>query len=163
LEHGDEQRMNVELSRRSAYCPTKPQVYGTSFESLNADEGASSDHLRGRSNHNATRATTSTSEEGHRTGRSSETDHAWQELGRFAVAVRDSPVSEAFYNYFDRVAKLGGIVPPMKNDATVDATTTTADSTTTGGGEKGLEEPFHGLPDAAAIILEILKEVEMAG
>jgi hypothetical protein len=160
LEHDDEQQMNVELSRRSAYCPTKPQVYGTSFESLNADAGASSDHLRGRSNQNVTRA--SPTEGDHRRGRSSESDHAWQELGRFAVAVRDSPVSEAFYNYFDMAAKHGGIVPPMKKDATVDATKT-ADSTTTGGGEKGAEEPFHGLPDAAAIILEILKEVEMAG
>ena len=155
LEHDDEQRMNVELSSHSEYCPTKPQVYGTSFEFLNSAVEGKSDQLRRRNNHdvtpaNATEIVFRTMWGGGQCARSSESDHARQEIGRFVMAVRGSPVSEAFYE---------NSAQTMTREASADDTTIN-DSTTTDEGEKGVE---GRLPEAAVIILEILKKVKTAG
>jgi hypothetical protein len=121
LEHDDEQRLNVELSR---HCQ-KPQVFGASFESFRKGitSNGNSNNLRG-TNHT----------------HSSNNSFAMKELDKFIRVVQASRVSEAFYNQFSG----GNMTKPLYIPRPEDAD----------------DGPFRGLPHAAAIMLEIIKQVE---
>ena len=176
LENDDEQKLNVELSRRSVSCPRKPQVFGSSFENFNVE----TNNLRGWNSNNSTMAGGSHRDRSSNTGHSRQhwgglggggNSHAWKELEKFVDVVRESDVSSTFYRYYH-----GGLNGNTNNIPKVGGTTTNDnvivdEAAGVGGGQQQQQqqnqeednEPFHGLPDAAAIILEIIKEVEMGG
>jgi hypothetical protein len=121
LEGDEEQRLNVELSRRPGICH-RPKVCGTSFESL----------ATGLKTTNIT---------------SSVTTPNLAELKRFVTQVRSSRVSDTFYRYRDSITE-DSSVPDQPNSESQESPSST-----------GGEDPFQGLPDAGAIILEIIKQV----
>jgi hypothetical protein len=120
LEHDDEQRLNVELSR---HCQ-KPQVFGASFESFRSA-------IASNGNRNYLRGTDP---------RHSNKSFAMQEMDKFIRVVQASRVSEAFYNQ----SSGGNMTKPLSIPRPEDAD----------------DGPFRGLPHAAAILLEIIKQVE---
>ena len=98
LEHDDEQRLNVELSR---HCQ-KPQVFGASFESFRKGitSNGNSNNLRG-SNHT----------------HSSNNGFAMKELDEFIHVVQASRVSEAFYNQYSGGNTTKPLSTPRPEDA----------------------------------------------
>ena len=172
LENDDEQRLNVELSRHSVSCPRKPQVFGSSFENFNA----ATNSLRGASWTDQNNSTTTATGGNHRIGSRQRWggfgggghSHAWKELDKFVDVVRESDVSSTFYRYYSEqaAADSSGPTKATLTDTRVvpgeagRVSVLTGSGSDADGGEQD-DEPFHGLPDAAAIILEIIKEVEM--
>ena len=67
------------------------------------------------------------------------------ELKKFVREVKLSRVSETLYQYFDTLGQNVNVSSLPKDELPTDVSVN--------------EDPFHGLPDAAAIIMEIIKQV----
>lgn len=142
VEDDDEQRLNVELSHHTDGPCHRPMVFGTSFESLTS--GLESNETYFAAHHSVSPILDS--------------------LTTFIQEVRASPISDTFFRNVDWAA-----VNPAADQANStnkeerqpqfsasERTKSTASS------HKGYileEDPFQPLPDAAAIILEIVKQV----
>jgi hypothetical protein len=147
LENDDEQRLNVELSHHADSHCQKPQVYGTSFELLNS----ATHSIRGAAN-------ATNNNNNHRIHWRSSSP-AWKEFEEFVEAVHASRVSESFYRHFD--ADSTSLEASNNATASIQGTAQQHDLSMTSNTtfEEDIDH-FHGLPDAAAIILEIIKEVK---
>lgn len=142
-EDDSEQRLNVELSHHINAPCHRPLVFGNSFESLT---------LALQSNRTAT--TTNDDPSG--------TSAVLESFKGFVQEVRSSSVSDT---YFRNVRLLDDNDKHDKNNN---------ERSSEGSGKKIIseedseeeldeEDPFRGLPDAAAIILEIIKQVVQKG
>ena len=134
-EEDDEQRLNVELSHHIDAPCHRPLVFGNSFESLTY----------------ALKSNETLFETHHRRS------PIFESLKGFVREVKSSSVSDTYY----RNAHLFGD-GTNKNETEQQSSFTKHDWNET---EQNLDEedPFRGLPDAAAIILEIVKQVVQKG
>lgn len=134
-EEDDEQRLNVELSHHIDAPCHRPLVFGNSFESLTF----------------ALKSNETLFETNHRRS------PILESLKGFVREVKSSSVSDTYY----RNAHLFGD-GTSKNETGQQSSFIKHDWNETG---KNLDEedPFRGLPDAAAIILEIVKQVVQKG
>jgi hypothetical protein len=134
-EEDDEQRLNVELSHHIDAPCHRPLVFGNSFESLTY----------------ALKSNETLFETNHRRS------PILESLKGFVREVKSSSVSDTYY----RNAHLFGD-GTSKNETGQQISFIKHDWNETG---KNLDEedPFRGLPDAAAIILEIVKQVVQKG
>ena len=132
----DEQVLNVELSRQERVMRRKIPVYGTSFENFQSAFPTKYSYVRRTSN----RTTTSTPKL-----HSSGAKVACSEFESFVDKVDESVVSEAYFRY---------LKDPKNN-----VTRASVDSESLLSLTELEDDPFHGMPDAAAVILEIVKQV----
>jgi hypothetical protein len=130
----DEQVLNVEMSRQERVMRRKIPVYGASFENFHAAYPTKYSYVR-RSNHTATPPKL----------QSSGANVARSEFESFVDKVDESIVSDA---YFQFLKNPGNITTMLHSEAQNIPFPDRAD------------DPFHGMPDAAAIILEVIKQVQ---
>ena len=137
----DEQVLNVELSRQERVMRRKIPVYGASFENFQAAYPTKYSYVR-RSNR-----TTSTAPKLQPSG----AKVARSEFESFVDKVDESIVSDAYFKQLQY--HTNETMSDWHNATNWHNITTHADTDTE-------DDPFHGMPDAAAIILEIIKELE---
>jgi hypothetical protein len=130
----DEQVLNVEMSRQERVMRRKIPVYGASFENFHAAYPTKYSYVR-RSKHAATPAKL----------QSSGANVARSEFESFVDKVDESIVSDA---YFQFLKNPGNVTTMLHNEVQNIPSSDRAD------------DPFHGMPDAAAIILEVIKQVQ---
>ena len=137
----DEQVLNVELSRQERVMRRKIPVYGASFENFLAAYPTKKSYIR-KSNRTVSK-TPKLQPSGAKVARS--------EFESFVDKVDESIVSDAYFQQMKRTTnETMSDWHSMTNwhNITEHADTNTED------------DPFHDMPDAAAIILEIIKEVQ---
>jgi hypothetical protein len=83
------------------------------------------------------------------TNHTTSTSPTLEELKKFVQQVKSSRVSETFYRLSDTLG----------TNVNVTASSQPDDELLLSGFASSNEDPFHGLPDAAAIIMEIIKQV----
>ncbi len=137
-EDDTEQRLNVELSHHVNAPCHRPLVFGNSFESLT---------LALQFNHSSTR-----------TNDFSRKSDALKSFRDFVQEVRSSSVSDTFFRNVrlldeNNIQAKKSIEMTSKNMGEQIFALEDSDS------DLDEEDPFRGLPDAAAIILEIIKQV----
>lgn len=143
-EQDDEQRLNVELSHHVDAPCHRPLVFGTSFEQLTMG-------LKTNETYFATH---------HRLS------PVLDALAFFMQEVRASPISDTFYRNAHLVDNPAANNRPDQNNTNNDTSTRRTDDQdriiSTASSHKGHiseDDPSQSLPDAGAIILEIMKQV----
>ena len=138
----DEQVLNVELSRQERVMRRKIPIYGASFENFHAAYPTKKSYVR-RSNR-TTSSAPKLQPSGAKVARS--------EFESFVDKVDESLVSDAYFQQMSRGAT-NETMAAWHNST--DWQTIYEQAVT-----NAEDDPFHDMPDAAAIILEIIKEVQ---
>jgi hypothetical protein len=136
----DEQVLNVEMSRQERVMRRKIPVYGASFENFHAAYPTKYSYVRARSNQTTTTTTLPKLQS------SSGAKVARSEFESFVDKVDESIVSDAYFTFLKHP---GNVTTILHNETqNIPLLPDPAD------------DPFHGMPDAAAIILEVIKQVQ---
>lgn len=130
----DEQVLNVELSRQERVMRRKIPVYGASFENFHAAYPTKYSYVRRT---NGTAIPPKLESSGAKVARS--------EFESFVDKVDESLVSEAYFSFLKNPGNVTTIVHNVTHIIPL---------------PDPEDDPFHGMPDAAAIILEVIKQIQ---